>query len=292
MLSSHNADVAQRYAEEGGFEVKAEFLDGLVKLQLDEQRSGVEQRKARLATLVHLLDAAVRGLPPDEARGKVEAFFDRAYDRYPSADRIPDRGFELLLRTRSVNAIMNFLHYELQFLRERDPRVLQFMEQLARSAAESGDPGLAACNAYAEEVRAHGRTGERFEQAVAGLPLSDATTAVLGRSRLRYREAVDRLMEQGSVEDAETYCRVNRDHRLAATWAEKHGDFTGATRYYREARDLDSALRCARASKDQRQVARVLEWRGEFPAALAIWKKLGRKTDVARLLKKRPMLKR
>ena len=83
---------------------------------------------------------------------------------------------------------------------------------------------------------------------------------------------------------------MNRDPGLAAAWAEKRGEFQGAVRYYREARDLDGALRCALASGDKRTVARVREWRGEVAEALRIWKQLGRKADVARLLKKYPLL--
>jgi tetratricopeptide (TPR) repeat protein len=251
----------------------------------------IEAFRAKRATLLHLLEAAVRKLPADAARGRVEAFFERAYGRYPSAEGIPDAGLDLLLRTRSTTAIMSFLHHELALLREDDRRVLQFLERLARAAAESGDPGLGACHAYAKDLRERGGPDEGFEQAVARLPLSRATADVLGRSRLRYREAVDLLMQQGSVDGAELYCRVNRDPGLAAAWAEKRGDNKGAVRYYREARDLEGALRCARASGDQRQVARVLEWRGEFADALRIWKKLGRRKDVERLLRKRPMLK-
>jgi hypothetical protein len=62
-------------------------------------------------------------------------------------------------------------------------------------------------------------------------------------------------------------------------------------KYYREAKDIEGALRCAQGTGDERQVARVREWRGEYGEALQIWKKLGRKADVELLLKKRPLLK-
>ena len=99
-------------------------------------------------------------------------------------------------------------------------------------------------------------------------------------------------MAAGATEEAERYCRMNHDPGLAATWAEKNGNLKAAAKYYREAHDLDGALRCALASGEELTIARVREWRGEFTEALRIWKKLGRTADVARLVKKYPLLRR
>ena len=99
-------------------------------------------------------------------------------------------------------------------------------------------------------------------------------------------------MGAGEVEKAELYCRIQRDFVLAGTWAEKRKDFAAAVRHFREGRDLDGALRCAKASADGRLVARVHEWRGEPGEALRLWKKLGRPRDVERLLKHYPLLRR
>jgi hypothetical protein len=98
-------------------------------------------------------------------------------------------------------------------------------------------------------------------------------------------------MDAGSIEKAERYCRENRDPGLAALWAEKRGDLKGAVRCYREARNLDGALRCAQGSGDELTIARVREWRGELTEALQIWKRLGRTADIARVLKKYPLLR-
>ena len=99
-------------------------------------------------------------------------------------------------------------------------------------------------------------------------------------------------MEARDIEKAELYCRIQRDFVLAGTWAEKRKDFPAVVRHFRQARDLDGALRCAKASADGRQVARVHEWRGEPGEALRLWKKLGRPRDVERLLKHYPLLRR
>jgi hypothetical protein len=290
LLSTRNAAAALRYAREGGFPVSLEAFDRLMERHRDDQQQSLEAYQEARATFLHLLVAAVQPLPPEEAAQKVEVFFEREYGQFASADSIPDQGLALLLRTRASTAIMNFLHYELDFAREPNRRIHEFQEQLARTVEETKDLRLAACYAYSQDLRQFGKTGEGFEQAAARLPLARDTAAILGLSRRRYREAVELLMTAGAIEEAERYCRLIRDPGLAATWAEKRGDLQSAVKYYREARDLVGALRCAQASGDDRQVARVREWRGELIEALRIWKKLGRKSDVARLLKKFPLL--
>jgi len=290
MLASGNTSAALRYAKDGGFPVSLESYDRLADGHLGDRRRSVDSSSELRATLLHLLAAAVQPIPPEEAARRVESFFQRAYGQFASTDRIPDEGLALLLRSRASTAIMNLLHYDLQFLREPSNHILEFGERLARTAAETQDLRLAVCDAYFQDVRQFGTTGEGFEVAAARLPLTRDSATILGFSRRRYREAVDVLMADGATEEAERYCRMNRDPGLAATWAEKRGEYQSAVRYYREARDLDGALRCARASGDKRTVARALEWRGEFPEALRIWKQLGRKADVARLLKKYPLL--
>jgi hypothetical protein len=290
MLASGNTSAALRYAREGGFPVSLAWYDRLASGHLDDRSWSVDSSRESRGTLLNLLAAAVHPLPLEEAARRVEAFFRREYGQYASADSIPDEGLALLLRARASAAIMNFLHHELQFLGDLSPRVLEFAEQLDRTAVETQDARLVACHAYFQDLRQFGRTGERFEQAAARLPLGHDTVAILGLSRRRYREAVDLLMPGGSIEDAERYCRIHHDPGLAATWAEKQGDLKSAVKYYREARDIDGALRCAHASGDERTVARALEWRGDFAEALRIWRKLGRKAEVARLLKKYPLL--
>ena len=211
---------------------------------------------------------------------------------FPRLDRVPDEDLALLLRTRASSAIISLLGWEMQFLRDPEPRLQEFGERLGREAEESRDPGMGACRAYFSEVMRGRHTGDGFEAAAAQLPLARGTAAILGFSRLRYREAVDFLMEADEVEKAEQYCRFQRDFVLG-------GDVGGKTKgvrrrgsNFREARDFDGALRCAKASDDSRLVARVHEWRGEPGEALRLWKKLGRPREVERLLKQYPLLRR
>jgi len=222
----------------------------------------------------------------------VEDFFPRAYRSFAPIEGIPDEGLSLLLRARASAAIITVLNYETLFEREPDLRFKEFVDRLARAAQVTGDPGLIACHAYYKDMSLFRRPGDDFERAVAQLPLSRGTAAILGLSTLRHREAVDMLMEAGEIEEAEKYCRFLRDPGHAALWAEKRGEFNDAVRWFRGARDLDGALRCAQASADQRTIARVREWRGEPGEALRIWKKLNRENDVARLLKKYPLLRK
>ncbi|MGO9310420.1 MAG: UvrD-helicase domain-containing protein [Spirochaetia bacterium] len=290
MLISDNTSAALRYAEGGGFPVSLESFDRLAGRYLDDRRRSSKAFEEVCETLLHLLIAAAEPLPAEAMTEKVEGFFARAYGRFIFASHLPDAGLELLLRARASTPIMSLLQYELQVTQEPDARVLEFGERLSRTAEEIADTRLAACRAYFLDMRQFRRPAEGFESAAARLPVARDTVAILGRSRRRYREAVDLLMAEGAIDDAELYCRINHDHGLAAAWAEKRGDMKGALKYYREARDLDGALRCALASGDERTVARAREWRGEMAEALRIWKRLGRKADVARLLKKHPLL--
>ena len=289
LLDTRNTTLALRYAREGGFAVPLSLFDSLRGRHLGGDAREVRGLAELRETFVHLLRAAVAALGPEEACTRVEEFFADEYGMYVMLDRIPEAGLNLLVEARAATSIMRLLAFELGLARSTDRRLKDFLDRLQRAAAESGDDRLAACSAYAAGYRQG--VNDAFEKAAERLPLAAATAAILGRSRRRYKEAVAFLIGQGEIEEAEMFCRINDDPGLAAGYAESRGDFKGAVRHYREARDLEGSLRSARKSADERQVARVLEWRGEYREALEIWRKLGRAGDVARVLKKRPLLK-
>jgi tetratricopeptide (TPR) repeat protein len=278
------------YVRKGGFPVTLEFFNRMADLFLDPGFRSVSLPET-YTTLFFLLSAMSASLPGETARQPVEDFFERAYGSIAPIDEIPDEGLELLLRARASAAIIAVLRFEKVLIREPTPRFRAFIDRLARAAEETADPGLLACHAYCQDMKSADKPGDGFERAVARIPLSRENASLLGLSSLRYREVVDMLMAAGETEEAELYCRIQRNSALAAAFAEKRGDFNGAVKYFREARDLDGALRCARASSDERMLARVHEWRGEHGEALRIWKKLDRKREVARLLKKYPLLR-
>jgi hypothetical protein len=56
-----------------------------------------------------------------------------------------------------------------------------------------------------------------------------------------------------------------------------------------DALDYPAALRCYRACNDERGVARAYEHLGQFDEAMALWAKLGRPREIARLRKKYPL---
>ena len=291
MLSSGNAAHAMDYARQGGFPVSTEFFRKLVDEHLDFALASGKSLTETRSTLLSLLSSLAESLSPEDARRAVEDFFRRAYGSFAPVEGIPEEGLALLLRARASAAIITLLSYEMLFEREPDLRVKDFVDRRARAAVVTGDPGLVACHAYYEDMSRFRRPGDDFERAVAQLPLSRETAALLGLSPLRHREAVDMLMEAGEIEEAEKYCRIQGNHGLGARWTEQRGEFKEAVRWHRDAGDLDGALRCAQASADERMIARVREWRGEPGEALRIWKKLKRKSDVARLLKKHPTLR-
>ena len=288
LLASGNTADAVAYARAGGFAVTREFFSRVRKVVSDTAKYAQGSDDAR-GTLFFLLSALTESLPLDDARSAVEDCMHQIFGGYFFLDTIPDQALALLLRTRAAGSIMSLLSYELQFLRDTNQRLLSFAEQLGREATESADPGLAACWAWYQDRRFR-RPGDQFEKAVAGLALGGHTAGILGFSSSRYLEAVNLLMEAGEIEKAERFCRMHRNPGLAARWAEKRRDFARAARSFYEARDMESALRCAVVSGDQRLLARVHEWRGELGEALRIWKTLGLKGNVARLLRKYPLL--
>jgi hypothetical protein len=292
MLASGFASQAREYVKEGGFPVTREFFDRQVGALLDLSHGCERDLKETRAVLLSSLSILAESLPAEDARRAVEDYFERAYGGFPSMDLIPEEALALVLRARASSAIIALLAWQLRFLRELPDRFQEFGERLGRAAEQSGDPCLAACHAYYREMKRYGRTGDEFEKAVARLPLTADTASILGLSRPRHREAVDMLMAAGDIDKAERYCRIHRDLGLAAAWAEKRQEFGSAVRYFREARDLEGALRCAKASSDPRLVARVHEWRGEPAEALRIWEKLNRTQDVTRLLRKYPLLRK
>jgi hypothetical protein len=292
MLASGETAAALKYVKQGGVIVSMDAFDRLAELCFSARREAPQARAEKRAALFPLLAAAVRALPQSEAAARVEKFFEAAYEGFATVDSIPEDGLELLLHARASAAIMNVLFLELGLFSAPGGRVQAFLDQLASAAEETQDPGLLACRAYCQDIRELGRVSERFERATARLPLARDTVPFLGLSRSRYKEAVEFLMSRAEIREAERFCHINSDPGLAAAWAEKRGDWKSAVKFFRESRDLDGALRCASASADGRTVARVREWRGEHSEALRIWKKLGRKGEVARLLKKYPLLEK
>jgi len=291
MLASGDTSAALRYAKAGGFTVSMETIERFLSAHAaPEERSGASWSELR-ATLLHLLADAVALLPPEQAGPRVEAFFAEAYGPFASTERVPEVGVALLVRYRACAAIMGLLNYDLTVFPGQSPRVRELGESLAHAAAETQDLRLTACSAYFQDMVQNGHSDKSFEAAADRLALAPDTVAIIGRSRTRYREAVDLLMTAGSVEEAERYCFMNADTGLAAAYAEKRGDLKAAVRYYRNALDLEGAMRCARETRDQPTIARVHEWRGEAAEALRIWKQVGRNRDVERLLKKYPLLR-
>ena len=292
MLASRRFPEALAYAKEGGFQVSADFFDRMMVAYLDQEASSLLELQDTEEILFRLLSALVESLPEEEARGRIKEYFEKAHGDFPFLNDIRDEGLALLLRARASSVIIKLLAHELSPRGNPAPRLRDFAERLGRAAEETGDPGLAACHAFYRDMTRRLRTTDEFERAAACLASTRETAAILGFSRLRHPEAVQVLMEAGEVETAERICRVQRNYRLAAEWAERRKDFKGAARYFHDARDLEGALRCARSSGDERLIARTYEWRGEPHEALKIWKRLKRQGDVERLLKKYPLLRK
>ncbi len=157
LLEARHPSRALRYVKEGGFDVSVEMFDRLAEKHGDADRAIMEDHAAREETFLHLLSAAVTALPPEEAERRVEAFFSTTSGRMMFFDTIGEVGMELLVRNRACTALMRLLSTELRIGREQSRQMDEFGQRLARAAAETGDPRLAACDAYFQDVCHRGR---------------------------------------------------------------------------------------------------------------------------------------
>ena len=277
-----NPAAALTYARSKGFAVSEAFIESFMEEHRTEFRRGDEEEALLRELFFEMFDVCFHDAPEPEPRRVLERFFAAAVGPYLNADYLPDIVFDLVIRYRVPNLIITIVRDNLEFQLSRSGRFHSFVDNLTRAAVETEDRDLSACAAYAVGQQA-------FEKAAEILVLSDRNVSVIALSLIRYRDAVAWLMAAGRVEQAELYCRINSDYGLAARYTEQRGDLKSAARYFMDARDHEGALRCFRALKDQRGEARALERLGRIAEAIAIWKKLDRKLDVSRLLKKYPL---
>jgi tetratricopeptide (TPR) repeat protein len=279
--ATSNAATALAYARSKGVAVSKAFIESFMQEHWTESRRGDEEKALLRELFFEMLDACFRDVPEPEPRRLLERFFAVAIGSSLNTDYLPDIVFDLVIRYRVPNLIITILRDNLEFKPSGLGRFRSFVDNLTRTAADTADRDLSACAAYAAGQQA-------FEKAIESLVLSDRNVVVIAMSRIRYRDAVAWLMAAGRIDQAELYCRINKDHGLAARYAEERGDLKPAARYFMEALDYEGALRCYRALKDQRGEARALERLGRIAEAIALWRKLGRRLDVSRLLKKHP----
>jgi tetratricopeptide (TPR) repeat protein len=280
-LETQSPTQALLYAKGEGVSLSADFVESLLEAHWGNQRGpGSEGEMVELFTI--LMEKASGGAPRTSAAKLIERFFFTAFGLWPVEESFPPAVFDLLVRYRVANAIVSLLRTHRHFARSPSPRMREWIDTVTRAAKETGDADLAACAAFAT-------SREGFEHIAATLTLTDANVSVLASSRLRYREAVARLMEMGRREEAELACRLNDDDSLAARYAEESGDTRGAARGYMEARDFESALRCFLAAGDSRGAARAYERLGRVKEAIDVLDSHGLKKNAQRLRAKYPL---
>ncbi len=278
-LKSDLYEDALKYASSAGVSVGMEFIESVAGLEWTEDPPEAQAQRSIGTLVVLLLSSSLAGMPEAECKRLIEKHFFTGYGHWVAVDALPRAALDLLLKHRVANVIINLLYYDLMPVSEPGPRLRDFVDQVARAARESGDAAMSACASYATDR-------EAFERTAAALALTEENVTVLAMSTARYREAVGYLERAGRIEEAEVFCRIQRDHFRGAALAEKRGEMRIAARSYMLAKDFEAALRCHRAAGDERGAAYALERMDRLNEALAIWEKLGRGREVQRLRKK------
>jgi tetratricopeptide (TPR) repeat protein len=278
-LEAKNPRLAVRYAKLPDVAVPVSFVEMLVgALFSDSHRSG-EAREQLTELVFALLAHSPAESFPAGPRATIESMIETIFHGLLLPERIPAVVFELLVGFKIVNVIARLLDNQRLFKEEPTAEMVLLVQNLRTAARETGDPDLAACAALAED-------STEFEKAASGLALSVANVRVLGLSSGRYREAVDWLMNEGRIGEAESICRAQHDMALSATYAEKRGDNKGAALDYAAAHDYEAALRCYTVAEDGRGIARMMEKLGRRAEAIAQWEKLGSSREAERLRRK------
>jgi hypothetical protein len=280
-LSSDKLEEARRYASLPGVTVSGDFVESFAQAHwMRRYQAGVDDKELIEVTFT-MLAASVRGAGTEIARPLIERVFDLVYGAMITTFLLPPAALDMLIAHRVANVIMGILAFNLFPGLPASEDLQGLIGRVTRGARDAGDPDLAACAAFA--------AGDimEFERRASALTLTDANAVVLGESRSRYPEAVARLMANDWIDQAEAACFRRKDHGLAGRYAEKRGDMLDAVRWYTDARDYDSALRCALASADARATARAYEHLDRFDEAIAVWARLGKPREVERLQKKK-----
>jgi hypothetical protein len=279
LIDARNLALARAYAGQKSTAVSWQYLVDLVA-RYEREDADRETLEAVRAVILRLIAPAARTIPAPEAASGLDRIILLICGRFASVEDLPEDLLRVLVDTRALPVLMRLASRATRLDRELPKAYFSFLRILGEAVGASGDARLAAIQAFGA------RDTKRFERLAASIPLDNSTACILGHARGTYRGAVNLLMEAGAVDEAEGYCRINEDPVLAASWAERRGDFKQAVSLYREAGDLEGALRAARASGDGRKVARALEWLGRADEAVAVWRGLGREREVERILRK------
>ncbi len=280
-LSSEKLQEARRYASLPGVTVSGEFVESFAQARWAEHyQAGVDDKELIEVTFT-MLAASVRGMESDTARPLIERVFDQAFGSMIDERFLPPAALDMLVAHRVANVIMGAIAFNKRLGLPASDKLQGLIGRVTRGARDTGDPDLAACAAFAAGDMVE------FERQASALTLTDANAVVLGESRTRYTEAVAHLMANDWIDQAEAACFRQKDYALAGRYAEQRGEMDTAVRWYTDANDHEAALRCARASDDERAAARAYEHLGRFDDAIAVWTRLGKPREVERLQKKK-----
>lgn len=251
-------ELVSNYERRGSRWVFGPQLSGfLAQLLLSQLKQGAGERVADLA----------------------ERFLSSSYF-FPDDEGFPESVLELIIQLGHINKALEVcIPLGYQKSKEVSPQIKAFVDRMKRHAEETDHPGWKACMQFIQ------RRGTRAD--LGSLEVTRFNYQLFAYNATHWPKAVSFLVDQDDIEEALQICRQHHDYRRAGRILEERGQWVMAARHYRDGQLYPDALRCFQAAGDRAGMARIHERMGELDTAISIWESMGRKRDLARVLKKK-----
>jgi hypothetical protein len=186
---------------------------------------------------------------------------------------------DLAIRLRHCGALLSLLHTDgrLPYIELPGDKRRNLLPRIRQTAEATGDRTLLACVCVAI-----GET-DRYHELLENIEVTSRTVRLFEVSPHRHARAAAYHLAQGSWKRAAVIHAGWGEREEAAAIHDAAGDPVAACRLYREAKDYERALECARKASNDVEIARAYEGLGDYGRAVDVWSALGRKKDVARV---------
>ena len=256
----------------------------LSKIYMSSELTGahaLEMARGLVLLLEDILDAADRSMLPqlknemlfslsmlaDFCRSSVENLVNAGKDllrllaRLRDYSRISTAGLDWMSRFKETPAMRS---------------VVGYLDELALSL---NDPLLTVCSSLV-------RKASFDPEILATQAVDESNWQFLSAIPETKDKVVAYLLAQHRIQDAAATLRFNRAHLEAAELLESNGYFKDAAQIYEYLNEWEHAFAIYTRIGDQHRIARMYEHKGDYLAAIELWKQLGFPTQVQRLTRK------
>ena len=278
-LLGNAPDAAEAYLNErSGVVLSIAEVEGLAGGKGGATRLGGIRNDGIKAVLFRVMnDCLLRGRDADR-RPRLIALLAALPPQFFYWSRVSRRCSDLLIALRSYEHLVAIVEYLHGALAGRDEDHGYFFDRLLAVADAEQDRELALCTLLEDEAA--------FDAAIADIEPAAHNVALFSMSAARYGAAVAILIAQGKAEEAAWVCLRHDNFARGGRIQEESGDLLRAARTYRDGKLFDDARRCYAERGDHAGVARVFERERRHDEAMAIWQRLGKEREIARLARK------